>query len=96
MFDSDSPSSSPRATLLTVLFGLMLGGVVFACALLFFGLFFLQALGVVGLIAAFGFFHYFLWGHSLSREAEQERSQEENPKAGDDWPLGPPGPGRRF
>jgi hypothetical protein len=93
MIHPDNPSSSPRATLLTLLFGLMIAAVIFACALLFFGLFFIQALGVLGIIAAFGVFHYFLWGHSFSRTVEDAGEAESNGEAADDWPLGPP---RRF
>lgn len=90
-----SPSSS-RATLLSVLFGCMVAAVIAAISLLFFGLFFLQALGILALLTAAGYLHYWLWGHALSRAVEQETPVETQPGAEEDWPLEPPRHHRRF
>jgi hypothetical protein len=96
MYDNHESPASPRSTLLSIIFGLMVGAIVFAFGLLVMGMFFLQALGIVCLIAAFGWLHYWLWGSSLTREVEQERELEDVPPLVDDWSLEQPRQHRRF
>lgn len=90
------PQRSMRETMLTILLLTLVG----AGILLFFvgimGMFALQALGVVGVLALFGGAHYLLWGRSLSQEVAAEREADE-PVVDDDGspPDGPHGP-RRF
>jgi hypothetical protein len=75
-----------------VLFGVLVAGAVVAVSLLFFGLFFIQALGVLGLIAAAGLLHYWLWGAALARRVELE----EPARPADDDGLPAPWHQRRF
>jgi hypothetical protein len=59
-----------------MLLTLVVGG-----AMLFFvgimGMFVVHALVIFTLIAAFGCFHYFLWGRSMSEQVAQEREEEQ-------------------
>jgi hypothetical protein len=88
-----------RETFLGVLLSvIVVSGFLFLLFLICGGLS-LYVLAVVGGMAAFGFLHYLLWGHSLSEEVADERLNEE---LGEDfefgeWPLeGPHEPPRRF
>jgi hypothetical protein len=82
--------SSGRETLLTFsLLGLVaLAVIVFLIGIL--GTLVFEALLLVGIIAFFGAFHYVVWGHSLSRQVETERREqeelEETPVDPDAWP----------
>ena len=86
MDSQEDPGSRQRETFLVVLLGFLTvgGGLVLMVGLM--GMFVIHALTVMAMLVGIGFFHYFMWGRSLSQEVAGEREEEEGFRALDDPP----------
>jgi hypothetical protein len=89
-----SPRSSPQGLLTIFLTLLSALGILLFLIVVSQGYFLFVAVAVAG-IAGLGYFHYWLWGRSLTEEVAAERAWAEA-EAEDELPFdGPPGQ-RRF
>lgn len=75
--DEDGDPQGHRAVFLGAMIGVMAGcGLLLVSFLLCGGLTF-YVLGLVLGLGLFGYFHYLLWGRSLSQEVSGEREEDE-------------------
>lgn len=74
---NDDDIREQRSTLLSFLLaGLVCGSIAIAFFALCGGAA-LYVLAVIAGLAVFGYFHYLLWGGSMSKQADREREEEE-------------------
>ncbi len=95
------PESSGRSTFLTILMLTAFGAGVLLYAAMLMGPFVFAALGIAAVIGGVGACHYLLWGRSMDREVEPERSEaapegEEVAPETNGWPTDGPHGTRRF
>jgi hypothetical protein len=75
--DHQADQSSARGAFLSAMLILLGGSFILFFMFLVCGGLAIGVLAVVAGLAAFGFFHYLLWGHSFTREVAGEREEME-------------------
>jgi high-affinity Fe2+/Pb2+ permease len=66
-----------RGNLLALMMAALFGGGFLLFLIVASGGFFVYVLGVVAVMAAVGFLHYVLWGHSLTQQVAAEKEADE-------------------
>ena len=89
------PNRARRETMLTVMLCSLAVAGFLVFAVVFMGVFVLNALVVVAIVVGLGVIHYLCWGRSLSNEVGPEKEAEPPPEE-DQWWTNGSSPHRRF